>query len=931
MTMKQASSGQIREFLPLRNRRMRKDHVLFLVAFVLVLPLVATGQVGDGRNPAVVPVNLAERLVKEGISGGLVVHVGFSMPNLAIDLAEDRRFVLHALSRDAERVDDARTRLQEKGIVQRIVVECVTGPKLPHADNLARAIVVEDDSGIESNEVDRVLSPHGLLLRRQGDRWQGKTKETPSGMDDWPYVDHDAGRTRVSTDRMIGPPTNVRWLTRTRYRPGFCVVAGGRMFYTMRTDPSFTLVALCAFSGTVLWSQTYESNTAPPEVIATEKLVYAPGKAFAADTGELRLTYTGCPRVLTDGVLVVSSFAGGRPEFSAIRPDAGKTLWTYAARDGVGIGRKHIALASPHETVLRAVEIPTGQSSWTQDVERLARQVGVDDFDKQWMQGECTLTATTQYVAVCSRWKSQRCVLIFSATDGSFLRVVNFSPSDWWDGKGNRRPESVFALSGTNLWCWVNPSVDVQILNAGRTGWESLGTHQSLKAVGATLGLVGVNISNGKLVGAVKPEGERPVDMSQRCFSGYVWSEHYAFRGRMNTIDMSNGHIEPAIFAGGDCCFANVPAYGLQFVGPNWRRSGTGLKGLAALECRTSAGRTQVEDLRKEYLQKGPAYDGTIADGELKPRATGTWPLAKDSPDTVEWKKVLECQITTEKLEVKRGLLPQSTAWLIPPPFGGRRTYSEATSWTGYCNLSAPLLCDKLLLVCVPEERRLVAIDTDSGQVRWEFAAAARFFGAPNWCGEICLVGNWDGWIYAIRLTDGKLAWRNLAGPEDRRIMWEEKIVSAWPVTGELLAKGDRVYSIAGLHNLIADGGTTLACFDLRTGKTIWKRRVPSVASRRVGTAASSESQEGLFPMRALHSSLRPATSAVVYGPWFFATEDGSTSNRPTSDFVPTPNDFLDRVAVSVQEQNAVATITEDGILRCFRRVLADSPGKKDK
>ena len=865
------------------------------VGWVAALACVAATPAGPGRAsgadvPAAGSLELPQRLAAAGISGGLVVHVGFSRPALPIGVVEDRRFTLHALNRDAGRVDDARTWLQQKGIVERAIVECVTGPKLPHADCLARAMVVEDGSGFDPAELDRVLSPHGLLLRRQGDKWQGTIKPMPPEMDDWPHVDHDAGRTRVSMDRTLAAPTNLRWLTRTRFRVRLPVVAGGRVFYTFKFEPPYALAAYCAFTGTVLWTDSYECDEWPQPMIATDKLLYLPGKAVAADTGQPRLTYTGCPRALADDLLIVSSTTDGKRQFSAIRPDGGKAVWTHPAVDGIGIGPKRFVLASAEGQVLRAYEIATGRELWTRDVGKSAKQVGVEDLGEQWAKGQCGLMATeTHMTVICTALEglpgkrkpaAKKYVLLFSADDGSFLRAVSFLPSDGWDdGKANRRPESILTLSGANLWCWIDPHEDVQTCAAGRSEWQSLGTKLPPKPGGPLanrwrLGLVGMGIADGKCIQAARTEVQSPADLTLHCFSGPVWSPRYAFRGKLNTICLADASIESAIWAGGGCSLANVPAYGLHFVGPNWTHSAGGLIGLVALDCRTGSGKASAEALGREHLQKGPAYDDAPAAKDLRPRVARAYAPDEAAPSSAEWEKAWEVEIARDRVKVQRGLLPESTAWLIPPPFGRPRA-DEHHSFTGYCTAPPPALCGELLLVSVPQERRLLAFDVDDGRLRWELAGGARF-GSPTWCGELCLVGNWDGWVYAIRMADGKLAWRNLVGCEERRIMWEEKPVSAWPVAGSPLAEGGRVYAVAGLHNLVADGGVTLACFDLPTGKTIWKQRVPAVAPQQPDQAGQPPLPGGVVSVSGLGASPHVlAGGAIGLGPWRFARDTG--------------------------------------------------------
>ena len=94
-------------------------------------------------------------------------------------------------------------------------------------------------------------------------------------------------------------------------------------------------------------------------MIATEKLLYLPGKALAADTGRQRLTYAGCPRMLADGpdgasVLVVSANGFGKrtslKQFKVQnRGGKGVTGMKVTAKTGDVVGAR---MVTPEHTVL---------------------------------------------------------------------------------------------------------------------------------------------------------------------------------------------------------------------------------------------------------------------------------------------------------------------------------------------------------------------------------------------------------------------------------------------------------------------------------------------------------------------------------------------------------------------------------------------------
>jgi hypothetical protein len=74
--------------------------------------------------------------------------------------------------------------------------------------------------------------------------------------------------------------------------------------------------------------------------------------------------------------------------------------------------------------------------------------------------------------------------------------------------------------------------------------------------------------------------------------------------------------------------------------------------------------------------------------------------------------------------------------------------------------------------------------------------------------------------VYALRATDGILAWRFRAAPIDRRMMAWEQLESAWRVHGSVLVYDGVLYCTAG-RNMYVDGGVRLIRLDPMTGRLL--------------------------------------------------------------------------------------------------------------
>jgi hypothetical protein len=89
----------------------------------------------------------------------------------------------------------------------------------------------------------------------------------------------------------------------------------------------------------------------------------------------------------------------------------------------------------------------------------------------------------------------------------------------------------------------------------------------------------------------------------------------------------------------------------------------------------------------------------------------------------------------------------------------------------------------------------------------------------------VAVFGCRDGWVYCLRASDGELAWRFRAAPEDHLLMAPDGIESVWPVHGSVLVRDELVWFAAGRSSYL-DGGIRLCGLELKTGKPAFKRRL---------------------------------------------------------------------------------------------------------
>ncbi len=125
-----------------------------------------------------------------------------------------------------------------------------------------------------------------------------------------------------------------------------------------------------------------------------------------------------------------------------------------------------------------------------------------------------------------------------------------------------------------------------------------------------------------------------------------------------------------------------------------------------------------------------------------------------------------------------------------------------------------PIVVGDTLYVGGSRNDSLTAIDTNTGRRRWRFFAAGPIRFAPLALEGRLYFGADDGFFYCLNADDGALVWKFRAAPAERRVLGNERFISAWPLRGGVAATGGHLYFTAGfwpfegaqLYDILADG-----------------------------------------------------------------------------------------------------------------------------
>jgi outer membrane protein assembly factor BamB len=780
-------AAQLRKFfsivLPYRSTRSMKLNFFFsaaLLGCLAVSPLRG--------NQADTLTTIAESPIK----GGLCVIVGPSDAGTVAAIANSGSWSVHWLSQ--EPVSAAQDAWHAAKLSGRVTGERwpMEAAHLPFMDNLVSLLVVTDAGGIPEKEFTRVLRPGGELLIRDGAAWKRQIKPRPVTIDEWSQWRHGPDRNAVSSDLTVDVPKRVQWL----FSPSVVLeaadmeTADGRVFIQDRD----MLLARDGFNGLPLWSvKLFPSKELgirkpPALVVARGERVFglmADGKLRALDaaTGEPVLEFADAGKpdtvmLLEDGKLIVADGEALRCYDSA----TAKLLWRESVAKArtivAGGGAVYYIVGNDEEGaktgVLHARDAASGELRWKKEHEWACRtelaSYGEDrivfemrrpaDWRRTWSDPEHRKVEDFQLAVVNAKTGEEEKRLFKVATSA---RHGEFTTAFWFKG---------------------------QLLTEARTP-EGFG------------------------IALYRPgEFEKPAEVFQSNFAGDrgwghcyppVLTEKYYINGQLHFTDLYSRTQSSNVITRGACHVLRsgyVPANGMIYTFPKHCVCFPMLNGNIAL-----ASETAPAPEESHPLERGPAF-GKHSDA---PAGADEWPMFRrdeyrsagaDVPAPAALEVLWSQEI--EGPDYKKGLAAE---WADNP-------------WTAG-PLSAPVISQGRVFVAQSDTHRLLALDAATGEERWHFTAGGRIDGPPALHAGLALFGCRDGWLYAVNVADGALAWRRRIAPDDRRISTYGQIESTTPCAGAVLMSRGLAYVSAGLHPN-SDGGLRIACVRPADGELLW-------------------------------------------------------------------------------------------------------------
>ena len=721
----------------------------------------------------------AETVIESsGVRGGLVVRIGCADPAGMVALRAGERYLVHGLDADAGTVAKARTHIQGKGVYGPVSVDTFDGKGLPYAENMVNLLVADKLGEVSMDEVMRVLVPRGVAIIG-GEK---TVKPVPPEIDEWTHFLHGADGNGVARDTVVGPPRRFKWKSEPAWarnheiRKFFraMVSGGGRVFYCVdegqpglirQLPDRWTLVARDAFNGLTLWKKSVSGMPKNEQIVVDGNRLY-----FSAQDGVVVLdAATGEElRKLEDALKPYKLALTGRTLLCsrgkgiiAIDADSAKTLWESDGSGAQAMVAGGGVVAFVGPEGTTCLDLENGNKLWSAAGKTKSKADEQDGKGKKTRKRKSNAKPALIVQGGLVLESSGKEIKAYAAKTGKIAWVVKAG------GGGSMRSQDIFVARGC-VW----------------------------KAVGK--GINGYDLETGELKKTIDPSGVQSHGHHLRCYQSKATERFLVtqYRGA-EFISLTDDKHFNHDWVRGACHYGVMPANGLLYTPPDecFCYGGAKMVGLNVLGPASDAALDAVgRGPGANLLEKGPAY-GKCTDGASA--AVGDdWPSYRhDARRTGATRSEVPARVQ-ERWRVK---------------LDGRLT--QAVSSGG------------IVYVAVKDRHMLHALAADSGKELWRFTAGGTIDSSPTLYEGKVLLGCSDGWVYCLRASDGELAWRFRAAPEQRLVMDRDRLESAWRVHGSVIVEKGVLYCTAGRSSFL-DGGVFLYGLNPDTGEIIHRARL---------------------------------------------------------------------------------------------------------
>ncbi len=788
----------------------------------------------------------SQALSAAGIQGGFCVVVGTEDGELEAALTNGGVNLVQGLALSEQVAKDARENLFQKKLYPVASVSYVaSAAKLPYTDRIVNLLVADLDAlganGPSMSEINRVVAYSGTAYIKDNGSWKKHYIPVPADVNQYTHWKDDSTLSCYQNDARVGIPNQVKWIGApdayfdNQERRGLCIfeserVAGGTWTGTVGGGTW----ARDAFSGVLLWREDYLGTNFPTVNhqagnqmwVMTDKYLFGyTGRveeglvAYDLRTGEIKKRYWNTVVLRTeveeDGDIVLNEW--DKKHFNIaqtiIHEDNviqifGNNVWYMNQESGEIIW--HHEVPGDNATIIR--------NGLIQDS---VLAIAVTQFNEA-EEGNMFFGPAREYFASFKKAVGLR------LSDGEKLWTLDELP------EGQKKFHEMIA-AGEGKCIIVSTSREPRHclnMHTGEIEWtiqDAAGyIHGSYR--GNAINVPGKNmivfashltysthdLSTGQKLGKMSLKDYFGSCPSTTVTPDYiVASEKFVPFIDKNLNDLkADADYQMVTIGTAACSYVPIMAYGQMYqIG-------------GKCSCRRSI------PTQNSSQRVNPVFESDVLSREKRVMTSGgVAALLASALD--EQTAAQNSRLGEEWTERSIGTyVPRSSDVCADPKSSGKRGapqfmvsgehlrhWHRMPVWTGMARkATATVEAGDLSIAAMVHEHRVVA--KRNGQQVWNFVADSRISGDPVVDGSRVYFGGHDGYVYALNVSDGSLAWKFLAAPDDLRLVAYSQVESLWPVFGVALSGGN-LYAVAGRLATL-DGGLQAYCLDASNGNVKW-------------------------------------------------------------------------------------------------------------
>ncbi len=786
-----------------------------------------------------------EALNASGIRGGFCVVLGTEDGELEAALTNGGINLVQGLALSEQVAINARKNLFQKKLYPVASVSyAASATKLPYTDRIVNLLVADLDAlgnkGPSMTEINRVLGYNATAYIKENGSWKKHYIPVPADVNQFSHWKDDSTLNCYQNDKRVGIPNQVKWIGApdayfsNQERRGLCLFESERVAgCTWTGTVGGGTWARDAFSGVLLWREDYLGINFPAMAhqssnqmwTMTDKYLFGyTGRigeglvAYDLRTGEIKKKYWNTAVLGTetqeDGDVVIDEW--NKRHFNLahtlihdenviqifgnkvwyMNQESGDIIWEYEVpgddatliRNGL-IQDSILAIAVTQYTEGEDGNAFFGPAREYFGFFKQAVGLKLSNGDKLWTLDELPNGQKKFHEMVAAQ--DGKCILVSTSREPRHCLNVHTGEIEW----------TIEDAAG-----YIHGSYRGNTINIPGENLMVFASHISYSSH---------DLSTGEKVGNMSLKDYFGSCPSTTITPDYlIASEKFVPISKLRTLK-ADADYRMVTIGTAACSYVPIMAYGQMYqIG-------------GKCSCRRSI------PTQSSSQKVNPVFESDFLSMEDRVMTVGG--EAALVADVLEEQSVAQnSRLGDEWTERSIGTyVPRTSDVCADPKSSGKRGapqfmvsgehlrhWHRMPVWTGMARKrTTGVQAGDLTISAVVHEHRVEA--TRSGETVWNFIADSRVSGEPVIDGSRVYFGGHDGYVYALNLNDGSLAWKFLAAPDDIRMVAYSQVESLWPVFGVALSEGN-LYAVAGRLPTL-DGGLQAYCLDPSNGEVKWR------------------------------------------------------------------------------------------------------------